>query len=145
MKKESDTAITIEAMINAPVEKVWKCWSEPKHILKWYFASTDWHAPEAENDLRVGGKFKTKMAAKDGSFSFDFGGEYTEVDEYIKIDYTLEDNRKVKILFEENGLTTRVIETFDPENENPLELQKGGWQAILNNFKLYVESKGLEV
>jgi uncharacterized protein YndB with AHSA1/START domain len=134
------TAITVEATIKAPVEKVWKFWSEPQHITKWCSPSDDWHAPYAENDLQVDGKFKTTMAAKDGSFSFDFEGVYTKVQEYKAIEYTLTDGRKVQITFSGNGAETKVAETFDPENMNPLEMQRGGWQAILDNFKKYTET-----
>jgi uncharacterized protein YndB with AHSA1/START domain len=133
-------AITIRTTVNAPIEKVWRCWSEPKHITQWAFASDDWHAPKAENDLRVDGTFSTTMAAKDGSFSFDFGGVYTKVEKHKAIEYTIADGRKVKISFIAEGDQTHVVETFDPENENPEEMQRGGWQAILDNFKKYTES-----
>jgi uncharacterized protein YndB with AHSA1/START domain len=134
-------AITIQATVNSPIEKVWKFWNEPDHITKWAFASPDWHAPKAENDLRVDGTFSTTMAAKDGSFSFEFGGVYTNVEMHKAIEYTLGDGRKVKINFTAEGNQTKVVETFDPENENPEDMQRDGWQAILNNFKKYVESK----
>jgi len=134
------TAITVEATINAPIEKVWSSWNEPKHITQWCQASDDWHAPFAENDIRTGGKFKTTMAAKDGSFSFDFGGVYDNVIPNQLIEYTMGDGRKVKITFASAGKETKVVETFDAEDENPVEMQRGGWQAILNNFKKYTES-----
>lgn len=140
METTTKSAITVEATVNAPVEKVWKSWSEPQHITKWCAASDDWHAPYAENDLRKDGKFKTTMAAKDGSFSFDFEGEYSNVQPNKLIEYAMSDGRKVKILFTANGNETKVTETFDPENENPIEMQRGGWQAILDNFKKYTES-----
>lgn len=133
-------AITIQATINAPVEKVWKYWNEPNHITQWAFASPDWHAPKAENDLRVDGTFSTTMAAKDGSFSFEFGGVYTKVENHKAIEYTLGDGRKVKISFSSEGNQTKVAETFDPEDQNPEEMQRGGWQAILDNFKAYTEN-----
>lgn len=134
------TAITIEAVVKAPVEKVWKYWSAPEHITRWAFASDDWHAPYADNDLRTDGKFKTTMAAKDGSFSFDFEGVYTNVQHHKVIEYIMSDGRKVKTIFSGNGNETKVIETFDPESENPIEMQRAGWQAILDNFKKYTES-----
>ena len=140
METNKTTAITIEALIEAPVEKVWKYWTEPAHIVKWNNASDDWHTPHAENDLRVGGKFLSRIEAKDGSFGFDFGGVYTEVKQHEKIDYVLGDNRTVKITFISNGNQTKVLETFDAENENSLEMQRTGWQMILNNFKKHVES-----
>ena len=135
------TSITIEASIHAPIEKVWFCWSEPKHITQWCQASSDWHAPHAENDLRTNGKFKTTMAAKDGSVSFDFEGVYTNIQHHKLIEYTMADGRKVSIRFSNTGKETRVIETFEAESENPFEMQRGGWQAIINNFKKY-EGKG---
>lgn len=140
METTSQNAITVETTINAPIEKVWDYWTNPERITQWAFASDDWHAPYADNDLRTGGKFKTTMAAKDGSFSFDFGGIYSEVEEHRVIAYAMEDGRKVSILFEANGDTTKVTETFDPESTNPIEMQRGGWQAILDNFKKYTEA-----
>lgn len=133
-------AITVEATVNAPVDKVWNVWTAPEHITKWCQASPDWHAPYADNDVRTGGKFKTTMAAKDGSFSFDFEGVYDEIEPLRLIAYTMADGRKVRILFVSEGNQTKVVETFDPENENPLEMQRGGWQAILDNFKNYTEN-----
>lgn len=134
------TKITVEATINASVQKVWECWTEPKHITKWCFASEDWHAPIAKNDLRVGGSFMSRMEAKDGSFGFDFGGVYDGVTNHEHISYTMEDTRKVSIAFDGDDTTTKVTETFEAESENPVEMQQAGWQAILNNFKKYVES-----
>lgn len=134
-----NTAITIEATVNAPITKVWEYWTEPEHIKQWAFAADTWHAPYAENDLSVGGKFSTTMAAKDGSVSFDFWGIYTEIIEHELIAYEMGDGRKVKITFSEQDAETHIVETFDPENENPLEMQRDGWQAILNNFKKHVE------
>ena len=135
------TKIIIEANINAPISKVWENWTEPKHITQWNNASDDWHTPHAENNLRVGGKFLSRMEAKDGSFGFDFEGVYSEIIPFKKIKYVLEDGREVETIFTENGETTKVITTFDAESENPIEMQKGGWQAILNNFKEYTENE----
>ena len=140
METAEKIAITVEAIVNAPVEKVWKYWSEPEHITRWAFASDDWHAPYADNDLRTGGKFKTTMAAKDGSFSFDFGGDYTKVQDKKLIAYKMGDGREVKILFDANDGSTKVTETFDAENTHSIEQQRSGWQAILDNFKKYTES-----
>lgn len=137
---ETTTTITVQATINAPVEKVWQYWNEPQHITKWCQASDDWHAPYAENDLKTGGSFKTTMAAKDGSFSFDFGGKYDTVEEKKLIEYTMEDGRKVSIRFSGDNSTTDVVETFDPEQTHSLEMQQQGWQAILNSFRNYVEN-----
>jgi len=139
MDTETKT-ITVETEVKAPVEKVWKFWNDPKHIMQWCAASEDWHAPSAENDLKVNGKFKTRMEAKDGSFGFDFEGVYSKVEENKLIEYSMSDGRKVKITFEGRNGHTKVTETFDPENENPAEMQKQGWQAILDNFKKHTES-----
>ncbi|GEO04362.1 hypothetical protein AAE02nite_20260 [Adhaeribacter aerolatus] len=140
METTNSTSIKVETTIQAPVEKVWQYWTEPRHITQWNQASDDWHTPRAENDLRVGGAFLSRMEAKDGSFGFDFTGNYTEVQEHQQISYTMEDGRKVQILFEGNGPETTVIETFDAETNHSPEMQQAGWQAILNNFKNYVEA-----
>ncbi len=132
--------ITVKTTVNATIEKVWDCFTQASHIVNWYFASPDWHAPLAENDLKVGGKFKTNMTAKDGSFAFDFEGIYSNVEKHRYIAYGLGDGRKVEIRFEENNHQTEVTESFDPETLNPEEMQKAGWQAILDNFKKYTES-----
>ena len=132
--------ITVQTTVNAPVEKVWRLWSEPEHITKWNSASDDWHTPSAENDLRTGGKFSSRMEAKDGSFGFDFGGVYDDVRENEHIAYTMSDGRTVTVDFMADGDTTRIVETFDPESENPRDMQQGGWQAILDNFKKYAEA-----
>ena len=140
MDTANTTTITVQTTVNAPVEKVWKFWTEPGHIVKWNNASDDWHTPRAENDLRVGGKFSARMEAKDGSFGFDFGGDYTNVVDNQTIEYILGDGRKVKIDFSSEGNSTKVVETFDAENTHPVEVQRGGWQAILDNFKKYTET-----
>ncbi len=132
--------ITIEVTINAAPDKVWQFWNEPAHIKNWYFASDDWHVPGAENDLKNGGKFKISMAAKDGSFGFDLEGDYTSVIDHQLIEYALADGRRVSINFSKADQGTKVTEAFDPENINPVEIQKNGWQAILENFKKYVEA-----
>lgn len=136
----NETKITIEAFISVDVKKVWDNYTKPEHITKWNFASDDWHCPSAENDLRVSGKFKSRMEAKDGSFGFDFEGVYDEVTPQKKIAYTMTDGRQAITHFESQGNSTKVTTTFDAESQNSVELQKNGWQAILNNFKKYVES-----
>lgn len=140
METTTKTRITVQNTVNAPVEKVWQFWSAPEHIMQWCQASDDWHAPYAENDLCYGGRFKTTMAAKDGSFSFDFGGVYDKVEENKSLSYTIDDGRKVDIQFIPEGTKTRVVEAFEPETTNSLEMQQSGWQAILDNFKKYVEA-----
>jgi uncharacterized protein YndB with AHSA1/START domain len=136
----ADSQITIETTVQAPVERVWETWTEPQHITQWNNASDDWHVPIAENDLRVEGKFLTRMEAKDGSFGFDFSGVYDEVKTNELISYTLGDGRKVSIAFISQGNETKIIETFEAEKTNPIEMQKAGWQAILDNYKKYTES-----
>lgn len=133
------TPITIEAIIQAPLEKVWDVYTKPEYVVQWNHASDDWHSPKAENDLRVGGKFNYRMEAKDGSFGFDFGGTYAEVRPLEYIAYVMEDERKVATSFTKNGDETKVVVVFDAESENPIEMQRGGWQAILDNFKKCAE------
>ena len=134
------TKITIESIISANTKKVWDYYTSPEHITKWNFASDDWHCPKAENDLRVGGKLKSRMEAKDGSFGFDFEAIYDEVVDQKKLAYTMPDTRQVITNFENLGDKIKVTTTFDTENENPVEMQRAGWQSILDNFKKYVES-----
>lgn len=138
---ETQNTITVETTVKAPVEKVWKTWSTPEDIIQWNNASDDWHTTRAENDLRIGGKFLARMEAKDGSAGFDFGGIYDEVKPNELIGYTIGDGRKVKVTFSSGGDETKVTETFEAESTNPLEMQRAGWQAILDNFKKYTESK----
>ncbi|MCD9575867.1 SRPBCC family protein [Flavobacterium soyae] len=132
--------ITVQNTINASINKIWDFWTLPEHITKWSFASPDWHTPYAENDIKQGGKFKSTMAAKDGSMSFDFEGEYTFVEPNKAIKYVMADGRKVEITFKETLDGIEVTESFDPETQNPEEMQRRGWQAILDNFKSYVEA-----
>ena len=131
--------IEVKSIIKAPISKVWEYWTSPKHIVKWNFASHDWHCPKAENNLINGGKFHYLMEAKDRSFSFDFWGTYVNVEEEKHIEILLGDGRKVSVFFEIIATETIVTEKFDPETDNPVELQKTGWQMILDNFKFYVE------
>lgn len=134
--------VKVEAIVNEPIEKVWDAYNKPEHITHWAFASDDWAAPRAEVDLRAGGRFLTRMEAKDGSAGFDFTGTYDEVVPMKKIAYTMDgdDKRTVVVDFEEMGNSTAISVLFDPENENPLEMQRAGWQGILDNFKKYTES-----
>ena len=131
--------IIISTEVQAPVEKVWNFWTQPEHVIHWNHASEDWHCPKANNDLKVSGKFSYTMAAKDGSMSFDFEGVYDAIDLYKQIVYTILDGRQVEVLFVSNGNSTVVTEAFEPENMNPEEMQRAGWQSILDNFKNYVE------
>ena len=133
------TKITIDAVVSADPDKVWKYYNTPAHITKWNFASDDWQCPSAQIDLRPGGKMVSRMEAKDGSFGFDFEAVYDEVVENKKVSYTMGDGRKAITVFENVGGKTKVTTTFDAENTHPIEMQRGGWQAILNNFKMYVE------
>ncbi len=134
------TIITVESTINAPVEKVWETWTKQEHITRWCNASDDWHAPKAENDVRAGGNFSTRMEAKDGSMGFDFGGVYDAVTKNEYIEYTLGDGRKVSVTFTPQGDQTNVVESFEAENTHSIEMQQFGWQAILDNFKKYTEA-----
>lgn len=134
------TKITVEAVAGVPVAKVWKAWNTPADIMQWNAADPSWHSPSSENDLTVGGKFKHRMEAKDGSFGFDFEGIYDVVELHKQITYTMGDGRQATTLFTEKDGKTSIATTFDAETMNDPELQKQGWQAILNNFVKYVES-----
>lgn len=134
----SDT-ITISTIIHAPLESVWNEYTRPEAVVKWNAASDDWHCPHAENDLRTGGHFLSRMEAKDGSEGFDFEGTYDEVIPLQLIAYSF-GQRKATVRFTEEGDSSVVTVVFDPEDENPLEMQRAGWQAILDNFKKYAES-----
>ncbi|MFA5245072.1 MAG: SRPBCC domain-containing protein [Pedobacter sp.] len=135
------TKIKIEAIVNAPVEKVWKLWNTPADIMKWNTADPGWHTTSSENDLRINGKFKHRMEARDGSFGFDFEGTYDNIDSYKEIGYTMPDGRTATTLFSGEADKTTLITFFDPETENDPEFQKQGWQAILNSFVMYAESE----
>lgn len=132
--------ITVEINIAADTNKVWDCYTKPEHITKWNFADDSWHCPSATNDLRVGGKYSARMEAKDKSFGFDFEAVYDEIVAQKKITYTMTDGRKATTLFEDQNGKTKVITTFDAESENSVDMQRDGWQAILDNFKKYTEA-----
>lgn len=134
------STIRIEATISANLQKVWAYWTKPEHITKWNFASDDWHCPKAVNDLRVGGKYGARMEAKDGSFGFDLEATYDQVIEQKRLTYTMTDGRQATTEFESFGDKTKVTTVFDADREHPEEMQKNGWQAILNNFKKYIEA-----
>ena len=136
MKKE----ITVQVEISLNIKKVWEVLTEPIHIINWNFASDDWFCPKAENNLKIGEKFNYRMEAKDGSFGFDFWGTYTEIQDFKKLFSILGDGRKLEIFLEEKNELTTIIEKFEAEDENSIELQKNGWQSILNNLKKYAES-----
>ena len=131
--------IKIYSEISANRKKVWDYYTNPIHIVNWNFASEDWCCPKAENDLQIGGTYKARMEAKDGSFGFDFEAVYKEINPLESFSYCFE-NRNIQVRFEEMGKNIKVMIEFDPESENPIEMQKNGWQSILNNFKKYVES-----
>jgi uncharacterized protein YndB with AHSA1/START domain len=131
--------IEVSTTIHSSIQKVWDAWTTPAHIVMWNFASAEWCCPKASVDLKVGGKFSHTMASKDGNYQFDFWGTYSLIEEYVTLEVVLEDNRKLHISFEQNGEDTIVTEQFEPENMNDVELQRSGWQAILNEFKSYVE------
>ncbi|NVJ47036.1 MAG: SRPBCC domain-containing protein [Cytophagia bacterium] len=131
--------ITIEATVNSDLQTAWDSYTQPEHITQWNFADDSWHCPWAENDLKVGGKMKSRMEAKDGSFGFDFEGIYDVVEDKQKLVYHLEDGRAVETTFTYKGGLVLVTTTFDAETENPIEMQRGGWQMILNNYKKHTE------
>ncbi|MDI9312269.1 MAG: SRPBCC family protein [Limnohabitans sp.] len=135
------TKITISALVNAPLDRVWDNWTKPEHITQWNFAIDTWQCPSASNDLQVGGKYIARMEAKDGSFGFDFEAIYDTVIDKQELTYTMTDGRKATTIFVDNGNATSVTTTFDAESENPVEMQQQGWQAILDNFKKYTEIK----
>lgn len=139
MKANENKLITVETIINVPIENVWKYWTDPRYIIQWNNASEDWHTTFAENDLQVNGKFLSRMEAKDGSWGFDFSGTYTFIDHQKQINYVLDDGRKVEVSFKTDQHQTVVTEIFEPENEFSPELQKAGWQSILDNFKKFAE------
>src|SRR6187549_4222927 len=134
------TKITIEANVLAGKNKAWDYYTNPEHITEWNFADPSWHCPSAENDMRVGGKYRARMEARDGSFGFDFEAIYTDVAMWDSFTYVMLDGREVNVHFDEGGGKTVVTVIFDAETQNPIEVQKGGWQAILNNFKTYAET-----
>jgi len=140
METTTAKTITVENTVNARVSKVWDYWIKPEHITRWNNASDDWHTPWAKADFREGGTFTARMEAKDGSMGFDFGGVYDVIRPNEYIEYTIGDGRKVKVSFASQGNATKVTESFEAENTNSEELQRGGWQAILDNFKKYTES-----
>ena len=140
MENTERITITIEATVNATLDTVWKCWTQPEHIMHWNFADISWHCPQATNDLVPGGEFLYRMEAKDGSMGFDFGGVYEAVEKNALIAYVLGDGRNVRIEFNTSENATEITESFEAESEHPIELQRNGWQAILNNFKRYTES-----
>ena len=140
MATQEKTIITVENTVNAPAKKVWEYWTKPEHITQWNNASDDWHTPRAENDLRTGGRFSARMEAKDGSMGFDFGGVYDAVTPNEYIEYTIGDGRKVKINFSAQGNSTKVTESFEAEGTHSIEMQKTGWQNILDSFKKYTEA-----
>lgn len=139
MENNIKESVSVMVLVNSDIEAVWKFWILPGHIVKWNNASDDWHTTYAENDLQPGGKFLSRMEAKDGSQGFDFSGVYDRVEKYELIESVLDDGRKVKTLFTDMGEQTLIEQIFEAETENPVELQRFGWQAILNNFKKYVE------
>jgi len=140
-EKFRPVSLQVETLLPLMPSIVWKYWTLPEHITQWYFASADWCVPEAVNDLRLGGNFRIRMEAKDGSFGFDLQGVYTDIVPFQRIEYLLEDGRKVITLFENKAGKTHLIQLFDAENVYASDLQKSGWQSILDNFKSYVMKK----
>lgn len=139
MNSSNEKLLTIEVSVQASAAKAWECMFQGEHIVNWNFASSDWHCPRAQSEIKVGGVISSRMEAKDGSFGFDFNCIIDHVDAPKALDYHLEDGRKVMIRFVEEAGITQVTEQFEPESENPIEMQQMGWQAILNNYKTYTE------
>ncbi|NML40824.1 activator of HSP90 ATPase [Chitinophaga sp. G-6-1-13] len=134
------TKITVQTVVASNAQRAWDCYTQPEHITKWNFASDDWHCPSASNDLRVGGKYNARMEAKDGSWGFDFEAIYSNIDSGKSFTYVMGDGRAADVVFEGQGNNTAVTVTFDAEDQNPAEMQKAGWQAILDNYKKYTEA-----
>ena len=131
--------ITVAATIDADAQKVWEYYTEPKHIVNWNFADPSWHCPKASNEMKVGGTYNARMEAKDGSFGFDFEAVYTNIIKGDEFTYEF-GGRTATVKLNKLNDQTEIVVVFDPEEENPIEMQKDGWQAILNNFKLYTEN-----
>jgi uncharacterized protein YndB with AHSA1/START domain len=134
--------ITVEALVGVAPEKAWEYYHNPKHIMKWNFASKEWHCPSAKNDLTVGGKYSARMEARDGSFGFDYEAIYNSIDEFKSFRFTMPDGRVVDTSFEDANGKTKVTTIFDAEHENSVDMQRVGWQSILDNYKRYAESQG---
>lgn len=141
MEEQERTRITVTTTVAVSPELAWTYWTEPKHITQWNQASDDWHTPSAKQDLRVGGKFSSRMESRDGKLGFDFWGVYDAVEPYQLLAYTIGDGRKVSVVFEAVQSGTKLTESFEAESENSVELQRNGWQAILDSFKRYVEKQ----
>lgn len=139
MDTKQKVRITVETIVNVPIYSVWEMFTAPEHITKWNNASDNWHTTRAENDVRKGGKFLFRMEAIDKSEGFDFDGVYDEVKINQLIEYTISDGRKVRIVFTDLGDETKIVETFEAEDENSIDLQREGWQSIMDNFKRYAE------
>jgi len=140
METANKTRITVSNTVNAPVDKVWEYYNGTEHIPHWNFASDDWQCPWAKSDFRTGGQFSSRMEAKDGSMGFEFGGVYDAVEKNKRVAYTMGDGRSAEVIFTAQDNATKVDVSFDTENTFPVEMQRGGWQAILDNFKKYTES-----
>ena len=133
--------VTVETVVDKDVEEVWKFWTSPEHITNWNFATPEWHCPTAEHELEVGGKLKYHMAAKDGSMAFDYIATFEKIKPNELLEYVLDDERKVTVNFNRQNGSTKIIEVFEVEDEYSMDMQRQGWQAILDNFKSYAESK----
>ena len=137
----SEGKIEIESKINAELDRVWEYWTKPEHITKWNKASEDWLCPNAENDLKEGGRFKYRMESQDGKVGFDFAGTYKEVREKEKLTYELEDGRNAEVTFSEEDGNVMIKEILDTEDDNPVDQQEQGWKSILQSFKGYTEEQ----
>lgn len=138
-REKMKNTIEVSTTVNVDIEKVWKLWNSPGHIVNWYFATDEWHCPHAESQFKEGGQFSYRMEAKDKSFGFDFSGKFTQIINFEKISYTLEDNRITDITFVKSNGGIIITEIFESENSSTIDMQKAGWQSILENFKKYAE------
>jgi len=139
-RRMNTTHITVDTLVTAPLNRVWLSWTKPEEIQRWNFATDDWRCPTVESDLKIGGHYKARMEAKDGSFGFDFAAVFEEIEPHQSITMVMDDGRRTHTTFVEMGNGTQVTTTFDAEMSNPIEMQRDGWQAILNNFKRHVET-----
>jgi uncharacterized protein YndB with AHSA1/START domain len=140
MEKKDIIVLTISTVVNAPIERVWNKFNSPDHITNWYFASPDWCAPSARSDFREGGTAMVRMESHDGSSGFDFEWFYDRIVTNERVEFHLSDTRRVEVIFEQTTEGVKITESFDAETQNTIELQQGGWQAILDNFKAYAET-----
>jgi hypothetical protein len=131
--------VIVSGLTKLDIQSSWDAWTKPAHIIHWTFASDDWHCPHAQSDLKNEGRFLTRMEAKDGSMGFDFEGTFLRVNAPFLLEYRMDDGRIAEVVFESKPEGTLITESFDPENIHPVDMQKAGWQSILDNFVRYTQ------